>query len=347
VEFFLVRELHSFSDEKLARRFVHVLQSRKIPAHADQEGDRWVVWIENDDDRDPARKLLASFQSNPDSAEFSDAEKTVREQEKAAQQAAKTRQRLNIDIRDRWRGVWWKTCPATMSMIMFSMLVAGVCTDWKSPGKVFGIIPTTCNDEKSVLRNALFIQAPVYILPAPDGDVALFEPPSLMKTIRKGQIWRFVTPIFLHFHFLHILFNMMWLRDLGSRVEFARGTRRFLLLVIIIATVSNIAQLLWAGHYGIPFLAARFGGMSGVVFGLIGYTWMKGKTQPQQGLGMSPDQIVWAIFWMLLCIGGGFGNVANTVHVVGFLTGILLGVRQTFWKRFADVMGPADDESFV
>ena len=344
-----MRELHSFSDEKLARRFVNVLQSRKMPAHVDQENDQWVLWIENDDDRVTARELLATFQSDPDSAEFSEAEKTVRELEKAAQQASKARQRLNIDIRDRWRGAWWKTCPATILMIMFSMLVVGVCTNWKSDRKVLGVIPTTCNDETSVLRNALFIQAPVCFLPAPDGDVALFEPPSLMKTIRKGQIWRFFTPIFLHFHFLHILFNMMWLRDLGSRVEFMRGTRRFLLLVIIIAAVSNIAQFLWAGHYGLPFAseAARFGGMSGVVFGLIGYTWMKGKTQPHHGLGMSPDQIVWSIFWMLLCIGGGFGNVANTVHVVGFLTGIVLGVRQAFWKRFADIMRPADDESLV
>ena len=45
-----MRELHSFSDEKLARRFVNVLQSRKMPAHVDQETDQWVLWIENDDD---------------------------------------------------------------------------------------------------------------------------------------------------------------------------------------------------------------------------------------------------------------------------------------------------------
>ena len=104
-----MRELHSFSDEKLARRFVNVLQSRKMPAHVDQENDQWVLWIENDDDRVTARELLATFQSDPDSAEFSEAEKTVRELEKAAQQASKARQRLNIDIRDRWRGAWWKT----------------------------------------------------------------------------------------------------------------------------------------------------------------------------------------------------------------------------------------------
>lgn len=345
-----MRELYSFADERLARRFVDVLQSRKMPARAEQEGDAWVIWIENDDDRDNARNLLNQFQTDPEADEFSEAEKIARKLEQTAKQAAKARQRLNVNIRDRWRGVWWKSCPATATMVVISFLVAGAATDWDSPKKFMGLIPALCSDEHSVIRNALFIQAPVFFLPGPNGpngDVALFEPPNLMKTIGSGQIWRFVTPVFLHFHFLHILFNMMWLRDLGSRVEFARGTRRYLILVIVIAVVSNIAQLLWVGRFGVPFLAPRFGGMSGVVFGLVGYTWMKGKTQPQDGLGMSPDQIIMSVLWMLLCIGGVFGNVANTVHVVGFVTGMVLGVRQKVWKHLIQSLKSTDDESFL
>ncbi len=342
-----MRELHSFTDERLARRFVDVLRSRKMPARAEPEGDAWVIWIENDDDRDNARSLLSQFEADPEADEFSEAERIARKLEQTAKQAARARQRLNVNVRDRWRGVWWKSCPATATMVVICFLVAGVATDWDAPKKFMGLIPALCSDEQSALRNALFIQEPVFFLPGPDGDIALFEPPNIMKTIRKGQIWRFVTPVFLHFNFLHILFNMMWLRDLGSRVEFARGTRRYLGLVIVIAVLSNIAQLLWVGRFGIPFLAPRFGGMSGVVFGLVGYTWMKGKTQPQDGLGMSSEQIIMAVLWMLLCIGGVFGNVANTVHVVGFVTGLAFGVRRKVWKHLVQSLKSSDDESLL
>lgn len=328
-----MRELHSFSDERVAYRLVNVLKSRHLPAHVEPEGHSWVIWIENDDDRDKARAVLTEFQSNPDSPEFSEAEKAARQLEIVAQKAAKVRQSLQVDIRDRWRGVWWRCYPATMIMIAISALVVAAATDWSAPKQFFGLIPATCNDEHSAIRNALFIQKPVFFLPTPNGDVAIFEAPAIMKTIASGQVWRFVTPIFLHFSFLHILFNMMWLRDLGTSIEFVRGTRRFLILVVLIAVASNTAQLLWVGHYGVPFLAPRFGGMSGVVFGLIGYIWMKGRTQPHLGLAMSPDQLVYSILWMLLCIGGGFGAVANTVHVVGFATGILIGARQAIRKR--------------
>ena len=87
--------------------------------------------------------------------------------------------------------------------------------------------------------------------------------------LKQGEIWRPVTPIFMHFGIIHILFNMMWLKELGTMIEFKNGSLKMLLMVLIIAVVSNVGQDYYKGPY--------FGGMSGVVYGLFGYIWMKSR----------------------------------------------------------------------
>ncbi len=334
-----MRELHKFADERHASLLANVLQSRSMPAEVTQEEKTWVVWVLSDNDRDKAREVLVEFQQNPDAPEFKTATQMLKQQQADARAVEKKTRKLQVRIQDRWSGVWWKCYPATMILIGISVAVVLICTDWQRTGEGRSMIPSTCNNEMSALRNALFIQPPMLAVATPFGDIALFDTPSLTAIVQSGQIWRLITPIFLHFSVLHILFNMMWLRNLGRGIEFNRGTRRFVLLVLVLAIVSNVGQYWWVMTFDEcpPHVPARFGGMSGVVFGLIGYQWMKGRTQPQQGLGIPNDQLVWAVLWMLLCIGGAFGQIANTAHVAGFITGILAGARHSLWAGFQKI----------
>lgn len=249
-----MRELHKFTDQRHANLLANVLQSRSIPAEVAHEDDSWVVWVLSDDHRNKAREVLAEFQQNPDAPEFKTATRTLKQQQLDAQAEERKTRKLQVRIQDRWSGVWWKCYPATMVLIGISVLVV-----------------LTCNNDQSTFRNALFMQPPT-----------LADAPSLMAILQSGQIWRFITPIFLHFSVLHILFNMMWLRNLGRSIEFARGTRRFVLLILVLAIVSNVGQYWWVMTFYKSDVPGEFGGMSGVVFGLIGYLWMKGRTQPQQ-----------------------------------------------------------------
>ena len=339
-----MRELHTFTDERHASLLANVLNSRSMPAEVNQEENTWVVWILSDDDRNKAREVLAEFQRNPDDPEFEAARSTLRQQQADARAKEKKSRKLQVRIQDRWSGTGWKSHPATMILIGISVAVVILCTDWQQTGQQTGqgksMIPPTCNVETSALRNALFIQPPSLTIATPLGDVTRFGPPSLIAILQSGQIWRFITPIFLHFSVLHILFNMMWLRNLGRGIEFARGTQRFVLLILLLAIVSNVGQYWWVMTYYPcpPHVPARFGGMSGVVFGLIGYLWMKGRTQPQQGLGIASDQLVMAVLWMLLCIGGAFGAIANAAHVAGFVAGILIGARHSMWNGLRQLM---------
>jgi len=60
--------------------------------------------------------------------------------------------------------------------------------------------------------------------------------------VRGGEVWRLVTPIFIHFSIFHILFNCMMAYQLGGAIEMNRGSTRLALLVLLTAVPSNLAQ---------------------------------------------------------------------------------------------------------
>ena len=67
---------------------------------------------------------------------------------------------------------------------------------------------------------------------------------TALPEIRHGQLWRLITPIFIHFGPLHIFFNMLWLRDLGSMIEGRQSSWRLALLVLVIAAVLQPGPVL-------------------------------------------------------------------------------------------------------
>ena len=138
-----------------------------------------------------------------------------------------------------------------------------------------------------------------------------------LAEVRHGQVWRLLTPIFIHMNVLHILFNMLWLRDLGSMIEGRQGSLRLLLLVVVIAAVSNVGQFYGGGPH--------FGGMSGVVYGLLGYVWMRGKYDAGSGLFLHPTTVTMMLIWFFLCLLRFIPNVANWAHGLGLVLGIAWG----------------------
>ena len=139
-------------------------------------------------------------------------------------------------------------------------------------------------------------------------------------------VWRLVTPIFLHWGIIHIIFNMWWLRDLGSMIEARKNTWFLLLLVLVIAAVSNLAQYGYKDPY--------FGGMSGVVYGLLGYIWMRSKHDPGCGLFLHSTTVTMMMVWFFLCFTGMVGHIANTNHGVGLVTGMVWGYLAAGRKIF-------------
>lgn len=148
------------------------------------------------------------------------------------------------------------------------------------------------------------------------------------ESILSGEYWRLITPIFLHFGLIHIVFNMLWLKDLGSLFEDQFGPKFLLLFTLIVGILSNLGQYLHQGE--------KFGGMSGVVYGLLALLWVLPKLVPQFEYKLPKHDINLMIIWYVLCLTGVFGPIANMAHGLGASGGILTAVIVSvfFYKRF-------------
>ena len=161
--------------------------------------------------------------------------------------------------------------------------------------------------------------------PAIDPRPYLFismDPGGGLAEIRSGQWWRLVTPVFIHFGWLHLILNMAWLWALGGIVERLWGVSALVALVLVIGVVSNLSQYLVSGP--------GFGGMSGVLYGLLGYLWMHGRFNPRSGADPGRPVVVMMLVWLVLCWIGALEavagiRIANTAHTTGLVAGLAPG----------------------
>jgi GlpG protein len=160
-----------------------------------------------------------------------------------------------------------------------------------------------------------------------------------LPEVRSGEVWRLLTPIFIHFGPWHLLFNMLCFKDFGTLVEVRQGTLRLAMLVVIIGVLSNLGEF-YFGHLAVFGGSADgrhhifFGGMSGVIYGLLGYVWIRGKCDPSSLLAIDPRSVSMAILWFFLCLFRIIPNVANAAHFVGLAVGMIWGALPLL-KRFS------------
>jgi GlpG protein len=155
-----------------------------------------------------------------------------------------------------------------------------------------------------------------------EGDYAWFVP--WVHTLEAGQWWRLVTPMFIHFGVLHLVMNGLWYWELGRRIEWRQGSLALAGLTLLFATVSNLTQYLWSGP-------ALFGGLSGVLYALLGHLWLFNWLAPSPVYRMPKGVLIMMLAWLGLCLLGaasalGFGEIANGAHLGGLLSGSITGL---------------------
>jgi GlpG protein len=257
----------------------------------------WGIWIKEEDQLEQATSLLAEFRSDPKNERYgTEAERAakLRAKEEADQEAYRKR------LRNR-RHLFRPLTPYGFGPLTFVLIAISVAV----------AIFSKLGDEQRPIMS-LFITS----------FTDVWDP--TLPEIRHGELWRLITPMFIHFGILHILFNMLWLRDLGSMIEARQSPLHLAIIVVVISAGSNLGQVV-LGH------SPDFGGMSGVIYGLLGYVWIRGKFDPGSGLFVHPSTVTMMIVWFFACLSGYIGNVANWAHAFGLGMGMAWGYLSS-WK---------------
>lgn len=286
-----------------AEQFSDYLMTQGISAHVEPgEGNSWTIWVHQEDHLDNARKEFQEFLAHPQDPRFQNVAsqaRNLRKQDKEEQRASAKRV---VDMRQRWAGPRLRDIPLTVTLIAISILV-GVLTDLGS-------------DNQPLVSRLMFHSQPTRADILAGKEIG---PP--LEDIQNGEVWRLVTPIFLHFSGLHILFNMLWLHSLGGRIEFLLNKWRLLVMVLIIAAVSNTAQAM--------LQSPSFGGMSGVVYGLFVYVWLKGVFEPRSAFGISPGDVIFMGIWLVMGMSDPGLRMANWAHLFGAIAGGVIAIAET------------------
>jgi GlpG protein len=154
---------------------------------------------------------------------------------------------------------------------------------------------------------------------------------ALLATLTSGQVWRLITPDFLHFSWAHLIFNSVMMWFLGSQIEWMDGRGRLFILFLVTSVVSNSLQYLVSGPL--------FGGLSGVVYGLLAFCWLSQQRRPR--FQFPPALVTFAVIWMVIGYTPipemmGVGRMANEAHLGGFLAGLacaaVLPLRGRMWR---------------
>lgn len=303
-----MRQIGTIVNEKHAHNFGRYLTKQGMGAEVRPEKAGWGIWILSEDQVEAARTELAAFQ-RAQATGHTDPYDNVPPLENEAEytktfEAAPPRPRAPRPRATHPEFSLARSCPVTFGLIAIAVGVS---------------VLTEFSGEADRIQNALSI-APYTVHPTSQGsEIRWFG----LRDIQQGEIWRLVTPIFMHARFanmgfLHLLFNMMWMRQLGAAVEMQRGRFHYLWLVLVVAVVSNLGQYFLSGP--------NFLGMSGVVYGLFGYAWMKSKYDPSSGLYIPPNLVILMVGFFLLCFTGAIGPVANAAHGFGLVSGMLVGI---------------------
>ncbi|MCP4756331.1 MAG: rhomboid family intramembrane serine protease [Proteobacteria bacterium] len=240
-------------------------------------------------------------------------------------------------------------CPGCGKLISNYSSECPYC-ELKTPAKKQGMLRLLGGGRRSFVKAIIVVNVVLFVasyllplviptkVPMGKGLMGLFPSPSYValnllgwadiRMLLSGSWWVLITAVFLHGGVLHILFNMLWVRDLGPQTELFFGSHRMVTIYILSGVAGNLVALftpfLFNVHLGTDMRLAPVIGASGAVFGLMGSIVAYGRKRG----GIFGRQLVrqlgmWAL--ILIVMGFVFPGISNAAHIGGFATGFVVG----------------------
>lgn len=290
-----MRLIGHLTSESNAATFTDFLYVQGISSEVEREKDGWAIWVHSEDELAQARDWFDGFRGNPQDPRFVERAAQARDLRKRDEATVEQANRRFFE-----RSRVFRHASAT-GVGQLTLVLVLIC---------LGVTGLAWAGFEDKVYEWLFMVKMV-----PEGEMIRFVP--RLQEIRNGELWRLFTPVLVHLSVTHLVFNMMALYYLGNLIESQLGLWRFALLIVPLALISNLAQYIASGP--------NFCGFSGVVYGLLGYAWMRGRLEPQSGLEIHPQTVVIMLIWFGLCLTGWLGSIANTAHGAGLIVGTAWG----------------------
>ncbi len=134
--------------------------------------------------------------------------------------------------------------------------------------------------------------------------------------------YKLITPAIMNFSVAHIGFNLMWWCWLGGRIEKSIGHLPLIAIFILGSIIPNFAQY----HIYGP----NFGGLSGVNYALIAFSWTVVYLRPQIYSGIIMDKSIFIVTLLFACLGSVIPGIANAAHFGGLIIGVAIGLYDIF-----------------
>lgn len=318
-----MRKAGEVPSEELGRRVANYLVALGVPAEARPDAAGWSVWVVHEDDLARGRSEIEAFVKDPQNPRYVEAARPAQRVRKEQAREERAHRRNTIALDGRLNTIRPGRCPVTFALIAASVAVA---------------LLSDVGTKTSVLKPLFF--APPILVVGQSANTDEFGLPMLtvdqqsagLEPIKHGQLWRLFTPMFIHFGWEHLIFNMVSLFYFGGQIELRKGSLVLLALVLIASPLSFLAQYAWDVEINGPESVPIVGGMSGVVYALFGYAWMRSEYEPESGLRLASVTIAWMFIWMVLCMTGRVGSVANAAHLSGLALGMGMGLGPHLWK---------------
>ncbi len=301
-----MRQIGSLKKQADAERLAAYLVTEGIMAHAEADGEEWAIWVRDENSLEPARQAFRDFAHNPLDRRYEDVERTaaaIRREE--AQQRAAARKNV-VEMRGKWKspGTAGTSTPQHAPLVF---ILIGLCV-------MASLWTKSLNGPSAMARS----KGADFMRFASSGSMqsaGVTGPAAAFVDIRRGEVWRLITPIFVHIGVLHLVMNAYWMYRFGAQIENFHGTLMLGMLVLICALASNLVQAITSGP--------NFFGISGVVTGLFGYVWIKTKYDPTSSLFVSNFTIGFFIVYLFYCLFMD-ESIANAAHFVGLGVGAIL-----------------------